>query len=311
MGELYNEEFKKKYLEEEKSRNVALSMYMQHRFRQSASYEESLGKDIYDFTIREITDYYKMLCSTSLETLMVLNSQFSIYTRYAISNNITATKENHFDEIDNEILNTCINKNLLKARIYTRDQLYDLTKNMPNPSEKYIVYALFEGITGKKLLSDLVNLTRENFKGNKVYLPSGKVLSVSNELISLMNESVDEYTYYGYTQDGGYREFKFKEGDDKVIKEMYNAVKSSPTTDYRRVQNRLVVVSKANGLPNLTARTLLVSGEIDMIKHYMKNEHLTAEQAIRKYKTEIEYRYGAISAVKRFVLKYEDFLKDE
>jgi hypothetical protein len=304
MKKMYNEELKKKYIEMESFRNTNLTYFMTKNFERSAEYEEYLGKDICCFTVKEILEYYKRLYSSSIETLLITNSQFGLYTRFARKQGAVADGQNHFDEIDNELLATCVDKTLFEKRVYTREQLADITKVMINPCEVFIVYALFEGITGK-MLTDTANVTKDSFVGNVVHLSKGRELTVSDELLKAMEESAEEKVYYSICSG---KEIKLKEGDDKIVKEMNNTVTKNELMDYRRVQNRLLMASKGYGLPQLSARMLTASGEIDMIRKFMKQDSCDADTAIRSHRKEIEYRYGRISSIPRFILKYKEFL---
>lgn len=306
---IYNREFKEEYLKNESDRNLHLEAFLGNIFRISKNYEEMLGKDLYNFTAKEIIEFYKLMNSTSIETLMTLNSQLYIYTQYALVSGLVTDGLNHYQEIDNEILNSCVNRILFNNKIFTREQLDMVTQNMINPCEKYICFALFEGISGDNWLSDLANLTVENYKGNKVYLPSGKILTVSDKLINLMYESASEQRYWAYSKDGTTKEKKFKEGDNKIIKEMYNSINRTPVRDYRRVQARIAMISKIYGLPGLNSKALLNSGRIDMINDLILKEKIGAREVILKHQKDIEYRYGTITSTTRFILKYKDFLK--
>lgn len=307
---MYNEEFKKRYLEENDYRSQKLVGYMGTQFSKVEYYEQMLNKDLYDFTAKEILEYYKMRCSTSVETLMVLNNQFLLYTQYAIENLVVADGQNHYEEFNNEILNQCVNTAMLDKTIFTREQVLNFANNALNPCEAYVALAVFEGISGDSSMSDLVNLTKENYKNNNVYLPSGKVLSVSDELLKQMYDSADLYFYTTYRKNGDICELPFKEDDDRIIKAMHNSYSENPNSAYRRVATRLKTLALSNNCPEMTTRTLIKSGRIDMIKRIMKRESLTAEQVLREFSKEIEYRYGTnITAVQRFLLKYKKYLE--
>lgn len=303
---MYNAEFKNRYISEAEIKNTNINRYLTTQFRKSETVETANGKDLYDFTVSEAVDYYKTLCLTSLETLMVLNNQFALYTRYALSNNVVKDSQNHFEEIDNDVLITCVNRGLAGKKIFTREELQErVIRYTQNACETYLIYAFFEGICGEHF-ADIANLTKENFKGGKAYLPSGKVLEVSAELLEAMEASADEYVYYGYTK-RGMKEFKYKDGDPKIIKEMYNTYRSSKDRDRSRVYNRIYKMASVYDLPGLSAKTLMESGRIDMINGYMKDEDISAKQAIIDHREELEYRYGKISSIPRYILKYNEY----
>lgn len=307
---MYNEEYKKRYLEDVKGKNANIVNYMTVQFNKIEPTEIELGKDLYDFSVTELTDYYKSLYTASLETLMVMNNQFSNYISYSLQNNLVGDCLNHCTEIDDIILYKCINIGLAQKKIYSRGELLRIADNFVNPYEKYIVLALFEGICGENM-SDIANLTEDNFRNGKVYLPSGKIFEVSKELIDAMKLAANEFTYWAHKKDESYAEYSFKDGDPKIIKEMYNSSNGgSPAHDRRRVYDRLMKIAKANQLSGLSAKGLLESGRIEMIKSYMKEDgDKDVRSVISRHKEDIEYRYGKITSVPRYIIKYGQFFE--
>ena len=59
----YNEELKKRYLAE-KDKHVASSYYIEIQFRKCAQREYELDKDISNWNMYEIVEYYKLLGAT-------------------------------------------------------------------------------------------------------------------------------------------------------------------------------------------------------------------------------------------------------
>lgn len=304
---MYNETFKKRYLDENEYRNSNIRNYMETQFGKVEHFEESLGKDAYDFTTKEIITYYKLRCSTSLETLMVLNNQFAAYTQFALANNLVADAQNHYEEIDNEALYECINRELFEKNIYTREQINRVADQTANACEAYILYAFFEGICGEQF-SDIANLTKENFVGNRVHLPSGKVLTVSDELLEKMRIAADEYMCTTYCADGSLGIDKYKADDPKIIKEKRNVYTTGAHADRIRVYNRLAKISDVYGLPGITSKSLMESGRIDMIKKLMKEDGTDdLRTIIKNHREEIEYRYGRFTSIPRYILKYGEY----
>lgn len=305
MYNVYNEEFKKRYIEENEYRNMNLAEYLQGKFSLSGPLEEELRKDLYDFTVSEIMEFYKSLSSPSLETLMNINAQLILYTRYALANHLVKDSQNHYEEIDEVMLRECVNIGLLKAKVFTREQIMGLCDQLKNPCEQFVVLALFEGICGRNY-ADLANLKKENFVGNEVYLPSGKHLFVSDRLVHYMNHSVSEYKYVSY---GDGREKNFQPNDDHVLKLFMNA-KSDAAERYRgKILSKIHRISIYYDIPSLTPKTILESGRIDMIQEIMiADNSFDVEETIIRHKDEIEYRYGNFSYVKRYVRTYEQII---
>ena len=70
---LYNAELKMRYIKE-KNNNVVLPVnYLMRNFNKSEKYEIGLGKDVYNFKVCEIIEYYKTLNVASLSLVHLPN----------------------------------------------------------------------------------------------------------------------------------------------------------------------------------------------------------------------------------------------
>ena len=309
---MYNGDFKEAYIKERATRNINIDTYLRNWFGRTQEREEEYKKDLYDWTTRQILSFYKELYSPSLETIRVLNVQLQRYADFALNNNMVKDCQNHFSEIDNNVLRTCVNWGLADKKIFTREQILHIGKSgMNNPCEPYILLAIFEGICGKHF-TDIANLTADNFVNGEVFLPSGKHFPVSRELLEAMDKSVNEYTYYAYTRNGDVLEKKYKLGDPKVIKEMFNTYSSGEYADQKRVYNRIVRMAEANNLPGLTSKALLESGRIDLISFFMKEDGSDdIKETIKAHRDQIEYKYGEITSIARYMEKFSQYFRKE
>ena len=85
---LHNEEIKLRYISERNKEVIISSNYLECQFNKTSKMEEELCKDVSNFTVYEITEYYKMLNASSFDTLFVMNSQFSMYTQWCLQKNL-------------------------------------------------------------------------------------------------------------------------------------------------------------------------------------------------------------------------------
>lgn len=307
---MYNEQFKETYISNKEYINMNLRNYLTCQFNKSAETEERLGKDLYDFTVNEIIDYYKSLFSGALETLLVLNSQFAQYTRYALARNLVKDSQNHYEELDNEILYTCVNIDLMKEKIMTRKEILNKASLMPNAFEKFLLLAPFEGISGNNFI-EISNLSMENFNGNEVHLCTGRVLTVSNELVRFAEEAAAEYQYMAYGKDGSTIERKFRQSDFRIIKDMFNVYVSDEERDRIKVYHRYVKIREMHGICGASIKALNESGRLAMIKRFMKEDHTDAKTTILNHREIIEYTFGTIASMTRYLVKYSSYLDRE
>lgn len=297
---MYNEEFKTNYIKETEFRNNSASTNIDLLFRRIAPYEEKIGHDLYDFSIVEIIDYYKSLCTSSLESLMIMNNQYKLYTAYALKDGLVKDNQNHYEEIDNSVLNSCVNLGLLNAKMISREKLlsYLNSSDIENVSDKFLALALFEGICGKGCC-ELIDLTLDDFNGNIVTLKTGRQLEVSDKLVELAKESADTFEYYDVNYARSNK--KYYEGDDRIIKRMANSTSEDPLRLQRAIGRRLDRLIDRTMCQAFEPRALLDSGRIEMAGKLV-NDKTTWNQALKD--PEVVKKYGAISSVPRFILKY-------
>ena len=86
--------------------------------------EDILGKDLCNWTVTEITDYYKTMGKTSDTTISWINRIFKEYTNLCASRGLSLDSQNHYNEITEDIIRTeCLNKNILEKIIFTREDI--------------------------------------------------------------------------------------------------------------------------------------------------------------------------------------------
>lgn len=303
---MYDEKLKNAYIDEHEYMNLNLKTVMTKLFNELEPVEEKLNKDSSNFTVAEILDFYKSLCTASLERLLVTNSQMHKYAAYCLKNSLVKDNQNHYEEIGNETLMRCLNLAKAKDKIIAREDLLKEIYQLPNPSDQFLVLAMFEGIGGKKN-SDFFELNARDFKDGKVYLPN-RELEISNVLNSLAEEASNEYVYYAYKADGDFRELNYLSTDTNIIKQMYNAKEDTEAVKRQRIYNKLIRIKNYLGRECYTRAALLESGRIEMIKEFMREDDTqNLDETIRKHQKEISYRYGFIYSIPRYILKYGDY----
>ena len=164
---IYNKELKARYIQEKNENATLPSNYLECQFNKVGKFENELNKDVHDFTIYEIIEYYKTLNVSSLEVLAVLNSHLSLYTQWCLQQSIVVDNQNHFLEISLDQLKGCLNKVLIDKKIVNRQQVVEYCESIPNPKDQVVILGLFEGIKGKDF-ADFVNLRPEDVSENKL-----------------------------------------------------------------------------------------------------------------------------------------------
>ena len=222
--------------------------------------------------------------------------------------NLVLDCQNHFAEIPSSSLINYINALALKKSIITRKTLYELIDNIINPSDAFIMLALFEGIEGENYC-ELVNLKMSDFNGNKVKLCTGRELTISSKLVALAEESNIEMEYCSLAKE---RKFPFL-NEDLIIKNYPNCRLDDPYNKGRRIYGRVKRNFTEIGIDKyMKPKSLVDSGKIDYINTRSKELGITAREFIYtpEYAEEVRYRFGydLQRLRKSFVEKYGDYL---
>lgn len=197
----YNKELKERYLvEKEKSLSIT-SNYIDVQFRKASETEYELDKDISNWTVYEIIEYYKLLNLTSFESLLCLNSIFSQYTQFCLENSLVRDNQNHYLECT-ELLSGCLNKAIIDKKIIDRNTVLDWVDELPNPKDQFILLSLFE--YGKsKDFKDIVYATSKNLDvDNNTLKLNDRTVYVSDKLIDIIQDCTTEDTYYSISGKG-------------------------------------------------------------------------------------------------------------
>ena len=301
----YNHDQKERFFGERESTYLKIRQIMRTFFNMTKAYEERLDKDCSCFTTKEILNMYSSYATRSWEYLLNFNSQLKIYTAWCIKESLVPDNQNHYEEIDKHDLFNCLNLGLKKHMILTREELEKGLMEMPNVSDQFLCLAFFEGLGGVGF-SDFYELYKSNFDGNIVRV-NGRELKVSTMLAERALESAEEYRKFSMDKPlrTGYRL------DDKsVVKDSSNAHTDSLERNTRKIQRKIAVLEstygKAFGYVGLKN-----SGRIDMIKRFMKEDGSSdIRETYDKHKEEIEYRYGKLQRIYRWVDEYKDFFDD-
>lgn len=304
----YNPELKIQYIEEKSKEVIISNNYLECQFNKTSKLEEEFGKDLSNFTVYEITEYYKMLNASSFDTLFVMNSQFSMYTQWCLQKSLVKDNQNHFLEMTLEHLKDCLNKALFNMKIVTRETVLNWVDELPNPKDQFILLGLFEGLKGKDFC-ELSKLRPENINGNIASLCTGREIKLSNKLLKIISDCITEDKYYSITGNAT----KVMPLLDKgfVIKDYPNA--RPDVSDFqsgRKVYNSITrILNYFDVLSFMTANTIFESGKIHMIKERAKELSMTCKDYVySQYIEEVEKKYNSKVVRSIFWLKYEDYL---
>lgn len=305
---MYNEEIKLRFISERNDEITTSSNYLNCLFEKASEIEEKLNKDLCNFTFYDITEFYKLLNISSVLSLTVMNSHYSLYTQWCMQQNLVRDGQNHYLEMRTEDYVNCINKGKLDMQILPKEVIYNWVDQLNNPKDQFILLGLFEGIRGKDFC-ELANLRPEDIKGNTAHLCTGREVNISNKLLNIIEDCIETKTYTSMTG----KEVKIMPlVDDGYIIKGYPNTKSSAfgMRGGRIIKNSVQRIAQYFGVfPVVSANNIVESGKINTIKEYAKEKGMNCIDYIySSYINEIEDKYNCTIVKKSYILKYRDYL---
>ena len=313
---MFNEERKNRFINKKDSEVTLAPGFLTNLFVKSAPFEEKLGKDLCEWTTTEIMEYYKYLDVYSYESLALMNSNYSHYTTWAITETLVPDAQNHFLEIDPGMLMRCVNTYNLGQTIITRNDLEYFADKIVNYTDRFVFYAIFEGIAGEQFCEITeAHLSDIDMKAKTMRLCTGRVVDVSDKLIDVARWAAEEDSYQAYgVQD---RVLSYREaGTDLLFKTIHNKERNDKNNQKNNSQilsRRYIKGLESVGMTRmLTTKRLMMSGKLDYIKRLMKREGLTLDEVLRTRTNEIDERYPVerTKSIPIFMKKYGNYFKE-
>lgn len=139
-----NNEIKQKYITEKRMDTLAVLQNCSMRFSIAAKYEKLFQKDISQFTLEEIEQFYKEFENTTIETLQKYHSFYKNYTEYCIQQKFF---QNHNTNFYNEITNDDLKQICKQKKIILSDEDFRAAiADSKNPMDKFLVVAAYNGM---------------------------------------------------------------------------------------------------------------------------------------------------------------------
>lgn len=291
-----NEQIKEEYLKTKQFANNVRAL-----FKRMESIEEDNNKDLCMFNIIEITEAYKKLDMKSFEMLSNFHSQLLAYSEWCLKNGKRKYKEldgckiNNYSAIHSYDLHAIMNDKETE-RIISREQLLDMAKELPNPSDAFILLCLFEGIKGNDY-SEIREIKWDDFKGNILkivpgrikelhgsIIPSPRDIEVSDELILYANKSRFTSIYHPLTDGDGQVVY-----DSDIITELSEenfivrrTEKARKASKQPKLTRRIVAILAYTQHPELSSTDIRNSGKVYYTKKECERENISAEDFVLK-----------------------------
>ncbi len=287
---MFNENQKNRYIDYKENAVIVSINYLKQKFNSVEKFEEKNNKDLSCFNYYEIVDMYKTMGNPSFDSIVVMNSVFSLYTEWCIKEGLVVDNQNHFKELSRKEFSDCVNKALAELQFVDRKTVLSWCNELPNASDAFIILGLFEGIKGPNY-SELASTLISGIKKDRIELSSGRTLNVSSELIDIATKAGNEEELLPLNA-GGQRVSRL-ESDGLILHNLPQTREFSENGIRRRIYYRLARIFSYLGVPYMTGNKLTMSGIIFCLKEKAAELGISPVEAYENVnvKKEIEDRY--------------------
>lgn len=257
---MYQSETKESFIKDYMRSRVVAQTSLYSLFRKTRKYEESLEKDCCQFTQDEILKMYEEFQAKSVYVLLNYNVILKAYCAWKKYYHNLET-ENAYENITRNMLEPLIPK----RNVLSREDVTDIEDQLYNWTDKAIIEALFEGLSGNSM-KDLVSVEENmiDHQSKQLIFPDGRVFDLTDKLYALLIKACDETEYVCY---GSTLRVKQLIGSGRLYKERDNAhAMDSDDKYFRWVYRKVQNARKHVGIDNLTMKNLAAAGLI----HYLR-----------------------------------------
>jgi hypothetical protein len=297
---MYNEVQKLRFLE-----TINIDSYPPNFWNQlfNNTTEEILQKDLYDYNLNQICEFYKMKFTSSIDRLRVLNYALRDYCQWAINENLVFDGQNHYLEVNNDILRNCINKKDISGMLFKRADLLQIIQKFDNPRDAFIYIAIYEGIKIEELID--LNIGDIDQRKKTVKLSSGREIELSSECINYAIKANQEYTYY--IENTRTIQKRGLEGKN-VVKYLVSSkqmMKDEKFVHKIAIEKVCIKLWKNFGCPR-TPRDIRIAGILDAIYAYTEKNNIDISKITSSdFTPEFRNQYGlSNSGVSRIINRF-------
>lgn len=308
---MYNEELKKQFIKDDVT-NKNFDKFMTRYFKTIEKYEEEYHKDLSNFNIQEIENYFVGLSTASYERCQNIKSQFIKYSQYCQQRNMIEDNQIHWQEVDGDFLKRTINVGKLEGQYVTRERLLKDLNQFDNASDIFVVLGIFEGLCGNNY-KDFYHLSIDQFKikNDKVFVElKDKTLEVSYKLYEIGLESSKCYERIPNVINSK-KITKLNAEDPWIIKRAANSVTDTEAAHFHNFSLRLARLRRSYGLPYCNQMALINSGRLDFLHRIIGNEKKDVAKVLKENFDEITRIYGRIQVKGNLIEKYKELYESE
>ena len=259
-------ELKMEYLNEKPTKTAKSDAFV---LRLADEYEELINKSLYNMSYSELNQLLAWKFKNSTSKAISKNiSVLKTYVDFCIDKNMVVHGENRFAAFTLEDFSNFINKQAVKMRFLTKEELENSKNILYNAQDKLLLELLFTGIKGRPTqegtLEEIINLRwRDVDEGNRTIILTqndGKHRILEDVPASTIGMIKDAYNQEYYTENNG---------------KMTNNLRLSAPKDFliNHVEDYVLRIPGKNRY--LRFGTSLLNSRLRKIQKYLDNHYIT------------------------------------
>jgi len=285
-------------------------------FRKSKAKEEKFGKDLCNFNIKELTEFFKSLHATTIRSLQNSTSTVEKYVEWAQRpenrDGKTSLKVNYATAFDTkDKLEKLIDKEKEHSMIIPKEELLERAMSADNPQDGVIIALLTDGVSHKNEFEELIELTIDDVDRTNgvINFPDRKV-PISHETSILIRDAYRQEKYISFSEDGeSSRKYKIADGIN-ILRGLRGKAKVKAQIIHQRLMRLRENLSNKDDNQYFNATTISYSGQVHRV-----NELITEGYSIDKAVEQTLVQFAiSVNETSKFYLKerverYNEVLK--
>jgi hypothetical protein len=200
---MYNEEVKNRFLNEYD--NEGTQATIKSIFTKTASTENTLNKDLYNFSLDDISNVFPNLEPKVPSTAHSKGRFIRLYISWAIKNGYRDDNLNPLNGIEKDFFAKFVDKT--KKIHFNYDELFEpvegIIDNLRNAQDQAFVSLMFEGVMGQSFVElQLLHYNHINWNTNEIQIHDdngyNRTITVSNQVMKYVENAYKQTNYYTY-----------------------------------------------------------------------------------------------------------------
>lgn len=260
-------------------------------FNKTEPVEQMFGKDISEFSTREISDFYALSGFSNEYVYSNTNSRLSAYCEWCCKQLLVTDGLNHFREFTMKDFSNYVNQRLEKNKYLSKEEFYKLVDELANPRDQFLLLCLFE-IGKSPHFDDIFKMELKDIDQEKgtVALKSGRTVKISKKLINKAIEADECLSYFLVVS----QRTRPLVPSEYIFKKAPNANdNSNDASQSNKLVTKILRTMASNyGIYNaINATSIAVSGQIAMITRRAEELGIAKDEYVKTHFDELQAQY--------------------